>query len=117
MFTTIVNNVYLCGIKSTNLSAQTNNLFFILMQNYTIIISTIINSQEDLKGIQQVINRFPSISEWSHDLDDCDKVLRIVSEYNVSKELIEQLNTFDIMANVMEIFQKEPLKADSFLIL
>lgn len=87
------------------------------MQSYTIIISTTINSQEDLKGIQQVIKHFPAISEWSHDLDDCDKVLRIVSEHNVSKEFIEDLSTFGIIAKVMEIFQKETTKINSFFIL
>jgi len=87
------------------------------MQSYTIIISTIINSTEDLKGIQKVIKHLPSISEWSHDLDDCDKVLRVVSEINVSMVLVEQLGNLGITANVMEIFQEETSEINGFVIL
>ncbi|GAA3962298.1 hypothetical protein GCM10022246_14440 [Pedobacter ginsengiterrae] len=87
------------------------------MQSYTIIISTIINSTEDLKGIQKVIEHLPSISEWSHDLDDCDKVLRVVSEINVSMVLVEQLGNLGITANVMEIFQEETSEINGFVIL
>lgn len=87
------------------------------MQNFTIIISTIINTQEDLLVVKQVIQNFPSIKEWSQDLDDCDKVLRVVSEQNIATELVEELNTLGVVAKVMEIFEKESKEVKTLFIL
>jgi len=77
------------------------------MSNYIIILSTAVNSPTDLQQIPQVIKGFTEIFEWSLDLDDCDKILRVVCRDNIGNELIKQLGMSGVYAVLLEVFNKD----------
>lgn len=74
------------------------------MSRYITIISTIIESGSDTNLIALAVAGVQNISEWSIDLEDCDKVIRIVSAKDISNEFCEKLAFFGIKASVMEVF-------------
>lgn len=68
--------------------------------------STVINTPIDLQHISQTINNFPGISEWSVDLEDSDKILRVVCKDDVGSELVKSLKGVGISSSVMEVFDE-----------
>ena len=74
------------------------------MSRYITIISTIIESGSDISLIALAVAGLQDISEWSIDLEDCDKVIRIVSAKDISSEFCGKLALFGIKASVMQIF-------------
>lgn len=77
------------------------------MSRYITIISTIIESGTDTNLIALAAAGLQDISEWSIDLEDCDKVIRIVSAKDISSEFCEKLALFGIKASVMEVFDEK----------
>jgi len=76
------------------------------MINYIIIFFTQSNCKEDLF----VINRtMTSLVEWTQDLEDCDKVIRIVSSTDISSELLEKFRKIGINAELMAVYRGDPL--------
>jgi len=51
---------------------------------FVIVLSTMINTLNDLKQTQIIISQFKSVKEWSCDLEDEDRVLRIISIRDIS---------------------------------
>lgn len=80
---------------------------------FVIVLSTMIDTSNDLKKIQTIISRFKSIKEWSCDLEDEDKVLRIISTREISKTLIEEFRKAGVFTQIMAVFKKR--KLDKFL--
>lgn len=76
------------------------------MSHFILIISTVIKTPFDLDRIKNAIANFNSISEWSQDLDDIDKILRIVSTEDISKKLLQQLERAEVSATILEVFEK-----------
>jgi triacylglycerol esterase/lipase EstA (alpha/beta hydrolase family) len=74
------------------------------MSRYIIILSTIIESVNDTDLVSLAIAGLKDISDWSIDLEDCDKVIRIVSTRDISHEFCEKLALFGIKASVMQVF-------------
>lgn len=75
------------------------------MINYIIIFFTQNNCLENLSVIARTMN---SIIEWTQDLEDCDKVIRIVSSSNISLELLEKLRKTGIETELMAIYRGDP---------
>lgn len=76
------------------------------MSNYIIILSTAVNNPTDLQQISQVINGFTEVLEWSVDLEDCDKILRVVCRNNIGNELVKQLSVLGIYTTLLEVFNE-----------
>ncbi|CAH0147064.1 hypothetical protein SRABI27_00437 [Pedobacter sp. Bi27] len=74
------------------------------MSRYVTIISTIIENANDKSLVALAIAGLDGVSEWSIDLDDIDKVIRIVSVWDISTACCEKLALFGIKASVMQIF-------------
>lgn len=74
-----------------------------------IIMSTVINTPIDLQHIYQTIDAFLGILEWSVDLEDSDKILRVVSNNDVGPELVKSLEGVGISSSVMEVFDENGL--------
>lgn len=55
-----------------------------------LIFETNINTPEDLRKVRQLLTAESRIKNWSVDMDDIDKILRIES-INISSESIENL--------------------------
>jgi len=58
---------------------------------YILICKTNIKFKKDLKKIETILNRNPSITCWNIDRNDIDKVLRVVATDINSTELINMV--------------------------
>lgn len=76
------------------------------MSQFILIISTVINTPFDLDRIKNAIAGFNCISKWNQDLDDIDKILRIVSAEDISEKLVQELEKAKVSAVVLEVFEK-----------
>lgn len=76
------------------------------MSQFILIISTVIRTPFDLDSIKKAITGFSSIIEWSQDLDDTDKILRIVADEDISKKLVQQLERVEVHAVLLDVFEK-----------
>lgn len=74
------------------------------MATYITIISTVLENASDKSLVALAIAGFDGVSEWSIDLEDIDKVIRIVSVRDISLECCEKLALFGIKATVMQVF-------------
>ena len=55
------------------------------------IFRTTINTDSDIQAIASEIEKLPGVSRWTVDLDDCDKVLRVVGgEMAAIREVVEK---------------------------
>ena len=76
------------------------------MAQFILIISTVIKTSFDLDSIKNAIADFNCITEWSQDLEDSDKILRIVSAEDITEKLIRQLERAKVSASVLQVFEK-----------
>jgi hypothetical protein len=58
--------------------------------NQILIFRTSVNAQKHVQQVAALFNSIKLIKQWSFDLDDCDRILRVVS-LNVQPEMIENL--------------------------
>ncbi|KLT67081.1 hypothetical protein AB669_04075 [Pedobacter sp. BMA] len=79
------------------------------MEDFIIIISTDVRKDAQLKSLKELMNTFAEITEWTLDLEDCDKVLRIVSNENIANQVISKLFRLGIQANVMAVYFDTPI--------
>jgi hypothetical protein len=70
---------------------------------FVIVLSTMINSSNDLKQTQIIISQFKSIKEWSCDLEDEDRVLRIISTREISSTLIEEFRKAEVSTQIIHL--------------
>lgn len=61
-----------------------------------LVYKTNINNKSKAKKIKSKLDELLSNSTWNFDLEDCDNILRVVSEKNVSKILKEELKRLGI---------------------
>lgn len=76
------------------------------MCQFILILSTTIKTPFDLDRIKQTIDNFSNIIEWSQDLDDIDKILRIVAHEDISEKLVLNLERAKVSALVMQVFER-----------
>ena len=67
------------------MNAQTN-------PNHVLVFKTSIATEDDKLNITEVLNADQEIEQWHVDLDDCDKVLRVVSVTLNAFNVIELVN-------------------------
>lgn len=77
------------------------------MNQFVIIISTVITVSNELYQMQRILGGFRNILTWSCDLNDEDNVLRIVSTEDISALLIVELQKAGVMSIVMGVFNTE----------
>lgn len=65
-----------------------------MTQNFDniLLFKTNINCQDDTSFLRVVLDNNPQIDEWSVDLEDVDKVLRIISYTLTHQQIIMLLN-------------------------
>lgn len=61
-----------------------------------LVYKTNIDSKSKAKQLQPKLNKLLSNSTWNFDLEDCDNILRVVSNKDVSKILKEELKKLGI---------------------
>jgi len=74
------------------------------MSRFIIIISTLINTPYDLEHISSTVGKFAGVIDWTIDLGDSDKVLRLSASNNISTELTARFHQLGITAAVMGVF-------------
>ncbi len=58
------------------------------------IFKTDVKSKKAVKKLSDSLDCLThNLGRWNFDLEDCDKILRIESEYNISKQTIALLNS------------------------
>ena len=55
-----------------------------------LIFTTNVTEPEEVSDVRPLLTAVPSIKEWNFDLEDCDRILRVVSD-DISPRFIEIL--------------------------
>ena len=55
-----------------------------------LVFKTNVTSKKKVSKVSTLLTSFPTIQQWNFDLDDCDKVLRIVAT-NLKPDFVESL--------------------------
>lgn len=71
---------------------------------YVIIVKTNIQNARQQLLLKPELDGWQSISEWSVDLGDVDRVLRVVAVTDITDELIQSLRQFGFRASLMDLF-------------
>lgn len=71
---------------------------------FIIVIGTDISSVAEVKSIKQEFEAVHEIESWSVDLTDWQKVLRVVSTADISKDLTQLLHQLHINSYLMSVF-------------
>ncbi len=61
-------------------TVNTATAMLAVMEDQILIFCTSLQTLDDVQKISPALNSIPEIKSWSVDLEDCDKVLRVVSE-------------------------------------
>lgn len=61
------------------------------------VFKTAVNTQDEVKQLSPLLNNFLNDSNWNFDLDDCDRVLRIESQNDVSNSIPELMRDMGFM--------------------
>ncbi len=74
------------------------------MTNHKVIVlKTNIQSEQMLRLVAPIFKKENHVKKWSVDLEDCDKVLRVESNQNITESgLIRLLVAKGVMAEVLE---------------
>jgi hypothetical protein len=62
------------------------------MPKQILVLKTSLTAQSEVEEIGILLDRYPQIIEWNVDLEDCDKVLRIVSNGLMEVDIVEMLH-------------------------
>ena len=76
----------------------------IKMHGFIIVCSTNIHNFTDFTTLSNALALFSSVINWSVDLSDSDKVLRIEASLDISSTLIIELKSLGIRCTIMGIF-------------
>lgn len=57
-----------------------------------LVFKTSVKTKKQIKTLTPLLNTVLQISRWNFDLDDCDNILRVESEINISTQIILLLN-------------------------
>jgi len=56
-----------------------------------LVFKTNVSSKKKISKVGALLSGIPTIKQWSFDLDDCDKVLRIVAATKLNTGFVESL--------------------------
>jgi hypothetical protein len=59
------------------------------------IFKTSIKHKRQIKDISKNLNEINEIKKWNFDLEDCDNILRIVAETNITQTVYEIFDTLN----------------------
>jgi hypothetical protein len=62
------------------------------MKKYILIFKTSINTYDDKLMVKPLIEKMVDKNSWSVDLTDCDKVLRICADKDITEKIIRSVN-------------------------
>ncbi len=59
------------------------------------VFKTSVKSRQDIKRLSPYLSQLIGAANWSFDLDDCDKILRVDTEKNSNPEILELFRNFE----------------------
>lgn len=59
------------------------------------VFKTSIQYKKQIKAISKDLNEISAIKKWNFDLEDCDKILRIVADTDISDTICETLDALN----------------------
>ena len=66
------------------------------------VFKTSVKYKKQIKKVAQELNKMKEIQEWNFDLEDCDKILRIVARNLNSVLICNLLNSLGIYCEELE---------------
>jgi hypothetical protein len=75
------------------------------MNQFIIILSTAITALYQVNQMQLTLSALPDIISWTCDLEDEDKVLRIVTTEDISFIVMTELKKAGINSGIMQVFE------------
>jgi hypothetical protein len=67
-----------------------------------LVFATSVQSPDQVKALAPQINSLAGKGQWNFALDDCDKILRIVSDRVKSQQAVELLRKFGFECNELD---------------
>jgi hypothetical protein len=67
-----------------------------------LVFKTNVTSKKKVSKVSPLLTSFPTIQQWNFDLDDCDKVLRIVATELIPGSVESLLQTAGFDCEVMD---------------
>lgn len=52
--------------------------------------------ERDLVTLKPVLDKFSGIDKWSVDLEDCENILRVESQYSIEQQIITMLLSLNV---------------------
>lgn len=74
------------------------------MEKFIIVMETNICNSHSIKQLPEILDTQPGLKSWTIDLDDDQKILRIVSTLNIEKKVIRDLRRIGVSAITMDVF-------------
>lgn len=74
-----------------------------ILETECLVFSTSLQTPEDVQRISGLMNHLPGITDWSVDLDDWEKVLRIEGTNLDTKAIISALRSEEVFIRQMEM--------------
>jgi len=68
------------------------------------IYKTSVATLKQVQQLQLLLNKIPLIKQWNFDLDDCDHILRIISQDSQPQVVCQLLHTEGFNCETMESF-------------
>jgi hypothetical protein len=72
-----------------------------------LILSTSINTLEQKKSIQPALDELAGRNNWTIDLGDVDKVLRVIAETDILFDVIDVLQQYRFNSCLMDVFDMD----------
>lgn len=63
------------------------------MEQTILVFKTNLENKKQIKEVQPALDSLEGINSWNTDLEDCDRILRIVSYGTNPETVIQQMNT------------------------
>lgn len=57
------------------------------------VFKTSIKNDKDINQLSPYLNKILDISNWNFDLDDCDNILRVVSDKDIREEIFQLMKS------------------------
>ncbi|WP_316800264.1 hypothetical protein [Pedobacter frigidisoli] len=78
------------------------------MIKFILIFYTQTSSIDDLLRIEKILGGLENVLSWTLDLQDCDRVLRVMSGVDLSKKIQETFNDLGIISELMAVYLGNP---------
>lgn len=66
-----------------------------------LVFCTGVRDEDDMAMVEDVLAQFPDVQSWSVDLDDWEKVLRVICKQTQPEDIVIALSNYGVFAREM----------------